>query len=165
MAAPFAIALDLTAGLDAARTPADAGRLLFGALSPYGLRGLFAGSFPRLPEDRLADIVDGLDVYARMPVPGWLDSYYRRRLDEGNPVILAPGRRTSPFRWSRPGYSDLEGWAGLDLARELGLEDGLAVPWHGPGVSGSSALASSGFASRQTSSARWSWRRCSPSFA
>ncbi|WP_439575203.1 autoinducer binding domain-containing protein [Phreatobacter sp.] len=133
MASPFTAALDLTGALDAAATTDEVGRQLFAALAPYGLRGLFAASFPRLPEDRLADIVDGLDLYTRMPVPGWLDSYYRRRLDDGNPVILAPGRRASPFRWSQPGFADLEGWAGLDLARDLGIEDGLAVPWHGPG--------------------------------
>lgn len=133
MASPFSTALDLTGAIDGAGSPAEVGRMLFAALAPFGLRSLFAGSFPRLAESRLEEIVDGHVVHARMPVPGWLDSYHRRGLDHGNPVILAPGRRASPFRWSQPGFADLENWAGLDLARDLGIEDGLAVPWHGPG--------------------------------
>lgn len=119
--------------LDLARTTASVGRILFEGLTPYGVRGLFAGSFPILPPAALGDIVAGAVVYAQISPQGWQSSYSRQGLDEGNPVILALGRTISPFRWSEGGVDALKGWKGLDLARQLGVEDGLAVPCREPG--------------------------------
>lgn len=104
------------------------GRSLLQALAPLGIRGMFAGSFPAGPAARLADLVAGCEVLAQISPPGWLSAYARRKLDAGNPVILAPARTTAPFLWSDGGLPALRGWRGLDLARELGIGDGLAVP-------------------------------------
>ena len=110
-----------------------AGLVLRQALAPFGSCGFFAGSFPASPALPAERIVAGGRRYAQFSPPGWLDAYGRRGLDRGNPVIFAPARRVSPFRWSAPGFPDLEGWRGLRLARELGVQDGLAVPCHEPG--------------------------------
>lgn len=129
----FTLALDLVGGLDRAGSPAAAGQILRQALQPLGLSGLFAGSFPSSPLLPTARIVAGTRRYAQFSPPGWLDAYARQGLDAGNPVIFAPARRVSPFRWSDPGFPELAGWRGLHLAREIGIEDGLAVPCHEPG--------------------------------
>lgn len=110
-----------------------AGLVLRQALVPFGNCGFFAGSFPASPALPAERIVAGGRRYAQFSPPGWLDAYGRRGLDRGNPVIFAPARRVSPFRWSAPGFPDLDGWRGLRLARELGVQDGLAVPCHEPG--------------------------------
>ncbi|WP_131856802.1 LuxR family transcriptional regulator [Bosea sp. BK604] len=126
-------ALELIAGFEAEKTPSAVGLSLRNALQPFGARGFYAGSFPRsqtLPTGRM---VEAGRRYAQFSPPGWLDAYARQGLDRGNPVIFAPARRHSAFRWSAPGFPDLENWRGLDLARELGFADGLAVPCHEPG--------------------------------
>lgn len=133
MTTAIARALDLVAAIETAPTAQAVGRALLEALRPYGARGIFAGSFPILPERRAEDVVAGRHVFAQVSPAGWLDGYQRRSLDPRNPVIFGPARRAGAFRWSDPGFDDLRGWAGLDLAREVGVEDGLAVPWHGPG--------------------------------
>jgi DNA-binding CsgD family transcriptional regulator len=109
-----------------------AGLILRQALSPLGSCGFFAGSFPASPALPLERIVAGGRRYAQFSPPGWLDEYMRRGLDRGTPVSFAPARRVSPFRWSAPGFPELTGWRGLELAREIGVEDGLAVPCHEP---------------------------------
>ncbi len=118
--------------LETAHTPAAVGRVLFDGLGRYGIRGLFAGSFPRLPMGALREMVDKVTIYAQISPQGWRDTYARRGLDKGNPVILALGRTSMPFRWSEGGVASLRGWAGLDLARELDMEDGIAVPCREP---------------------------------
>lgn len=110
-----------------------AGLVLRQALQPLGLCGFFAGSFPSSPALPAARVVAGARRYAQFSPPGWLDEYHRQKLDHGNPVIFAPARRVSPFRWSDPGFPELASWRGLDLAQEMGIEDGLAVPCHEPG--------------------------------
>lgn len=110
-----------------------AGLVLRQALAPFGNCGFFAGSFPASPILPVERIVAGGRRYAQLSPPGWLEEYTRLGLDRGNPVIFAPARRVSPFRWSDPGFPDLMDWRGLKLAREIGLQDGLAVPCHEPG--------------------------------
>lgn len=121
-------ALDLTNKWDKARTADEVARGLLTALDPWGAKGLFAGSFPILPFGRLDQIVAGTDILAQRSPPGWQAAYARRGLDRGNPVILAAGRTNAPFRWSEGGVPKLKGWRGLLLARELGIEDGIAIP-------------------------------------
>ena len=133
MTSAFVRALDLASRFEAAATAEAVGRQFIEAIRPLGARTLFAGSFPILPEWRLDDIVAGRQVLAQFAAPGWIESYFRRGLDRKNPVIFAPLRRTGSFRWSAPGFADLDGWAGLGLCREMGIEDGLAVPCHSPG--------------------------------
>ena len=133
MTSAFVRALDLASRFEAAATAEAVGRLLIEALRPLGGRTLFAGSFPILPEWRSGDIVTGRQVLAQISAPGWIDSYYRRGLDHNNPVIFATLRRADNFRWTAPGFRDLDNWPGLALSREIGIEDGLAVPCHGPG--------------------------------
>lgn len=133
MTSAFVRALDLAARFEAAATAEAVGRLLIEAVRPLGARTLFAGSFPRLPEWRLDDIVAGRHVLAQLSAPGWIEGYHRRGLDRNNPVIFAPLRRAGSFRWTASGFADLDTWPGLALCREMGIEDGLAVPCHGPG--------------------------------
>ncbi|MCZ0733304.1 helix-turn-helix transcriptional regulator [Phreatobacter sp. AB_2022a] len=133
MTSAFVRALDLASGFETAATAEAVGRQFIAAIRPLGARTLFAGSFPILPEWRLDDIVAGRRVLAQFAAPGWIEGYSQRGLDRKNPVIFAPLRRTGSFRWSAPGFADLDNWAGLGLCREMGIEDGLAVPCHGPG--------------------------------
>lgn len=128
----FARALDLVGGLERAASPVAAGLVLRQAVAPFGVCGLFSGSFPASPVLPPERVVAGGRRYAQFSPPGWQEEYARLGLDEGNPVIFAPARRVSPFRWSAPGFSDLDGWRGLKLAHELGVQDGLAVPCHEP---------------------------------
>jgi LuxR family quorum sensing-dependent transcriptional regulator len=121
-------ALDLATKWEQARSTEQVARGLIAALAPMGAMGFFAGSFPILPFGTLAQIVAGCEVLAQKSPPGWQAAYAKRDLDHGNPVILAPGRINAPFRWSEGGDPRLKGWRGLLLARELGIEDGLAVP-------------------------------------
>lgn len=108
------------------------GRRLLDALRPLGARALFAGSFPRLPARRFRDILADRRILAQFSLPGWVDQYEVRDLDRGNPVILATPHLTRPFSWSDGGLPQLRGWAGIDLAREIGAGDGIAVPVHRP---------------------------------
>ncbi|WP_181832673.1 helix-turn-helix transcriptional regulator [Bosea caraganae] len=126
------LALELISGLAAAATPEAAGLVLRDALAPLGARGFFAGSFPNSQAMAVPRLVAKRRLYAQFSVPGWLDAYAREKLDRGNPVILAPARRHSAFRWSDPGFGDLENWRGLAVAREVGIADGFAVPCHEP---------------------------------
>ena len=119
-------------GLERAASPMAAGLVLRQAVAPFGVCGFFAGSFPASPVLPVERIVAGGRRYAQFSPPGWQEEYARLGLDEGNPVIFAPARRVSPFRWSEPGFPDLDGWRGLRLARDIGVQDGLAVPCHEP---------------------------------
>ncbi len=121
-------AFDLIGELDAATSAREVGHRLVTALAPLGARGIFAGSFPGHTSIGLHERVAQAQVLAQISPAGWQDNYAQRGLDEGNPVILAPGRTIRPFRWSEGGLSSLRGWKGLDLARELKIEDGLAIP-------------------------------------
>jgi DNA-binding CsgD family transcriptional regulator len=121
-------ALELTYQWDKARSADEVARRLLTALRPLGARGLFAGSFPILPFGGLDQIVSRAEVLAQRSPAGWQAAYARRKLDRGNPVILAAGRTNAPFRWSEGGDPRLKGWRGLLLARELGIDDGFAVP-------------------------------------
>lgn len=111
-----------------ARSANEVAANLLSALAPMGAIGLFAGSFPILPFGTLDQIVGGCEILSQRSPAGWQEAYAARDLDRGNPVILASGRISAPFRWSEGGHPQLRGWKGLALARELGIEDGLAVP-------------------------------------
>lgn len=124
----FAQTEDIITRLEAAPTAMEVGHSLLQALAPLGIRGMFAGSFPAIPAAGIAELVAQCEVLAQISPQGWLDAYARRDLHPGNPVILAPPRTTAPFLWSEGGLPALRGWRGLNLARELGMEDGLAVP-------------------------------------
>jgi LuxR family quorum sensing-dependent transcriptional regulator len=124
----FAQTEDIIARLEEAPSAMAVGHSLLHALAPLGARGMFAGSFPAMPAARITELVAGCEVLAQISPPGWGDAYARRDLNPGNPVILAPARTTAPFLWSEGGLPVLRGWRGLSLAKELGMEDGLAVP-------------------------------------
>jgi LuxR family transcriptional regulator, quorum-sensing system regulator BjaR1 len=124
----FAQTEDIIARLEEAPTTMAVGHSLLHALAPLGVRGMFAGSFPVMPAARITELVAGCEVLAQISPHGWRDAYAHRDLHPGNPVILAPTRTTAPFLWSEGGLPSLRGWRGLNLARELGMEDGLAVP-------------------------------------
>lgn len=121
-------ALDLASAWDQAQSTEEVARSFLAALEPMGARGFFAGSFPLLPRAALGAIVSGREVLAQKSPPGWQAAYARKNLDHGNPVILALGRTNVPFRWSEGGHPELRGWKGLLLAKDLGVDDGFAVP-------------------------------------
>ena len=126
-------ALDLADLVDQAPSVPIAGRRLLGHLKSIGACSLFVGSFPRLPATRLPDIVRGRRLILSMPVSGWAEAYAAGGYDHGNPVILAPLSTTKPFRWSEGGLPRLRGWAGMNMAKALGVDDGIAIPCHRPG--------------------------------
>jgi DNA-binding CsgD family transcriptional regulator len=130
---------DIITRLDKQPTPRAVGETLLQALSAFGVRGMFAGSFPAVPQARIT----GYEILAQFSPRGWQDAYARRQLHDGNPVIHALGRTTRPFRWSEGGVPALKGWKGLNLARELGIADGLAVPT--PELAGRLGVMSIGF--------------------
>lgn len=132
MISPVAQALDIVAGFDRLSSSREVGRGLLEALRPFGARTIYAASFPLQPGMMAADYIAGRRLLAQITPPAWLSGYQPRNLHLNNPVIFAPVRRSTPFRWSNPGFKDLENWAGLDFARDLGIEDGITVPCHGP---------------------------------
>ena len=133
MTAPLLQALELTTALDGASTADEVGSAFFAALEQFQPTGLYLGSFPAMHQWPPQRILDGCRHYTQISPPGWQEAYASRRLDHRNPVIFASARRSTAFRWSDPGYEDLKGWKGLELARECGTDDGLAVPCHTPG--------------------------------
>lgn len=132
MVSPVAQALDIVADFDQLTTSREVGRSLLDALEPFGARTIYAASFPLRPGTTVQDYLAGRELLAQITPPAWLAGYQPRNLHIGNPVIFAPARRATSFRWSEPGFADLENWAGLDYARDLGFEDGISVPCHGP---------------------------------
>lgn len=133
MISPVAQALDIVADFDQLSSSREVGRSLLEALRPFGARTIYAASFPLQPGMTAAEYIAGRRLLAQITPPAWLSGYQPRNLHLNNPVIFAPLRRSTPFRFSNPGFKDLENWAGLDFARDLGIEDGLTVPCHGPG--------------------------------
>ncbi|MBR2691826.1 MAG: autoinducer binding domain-containing protein [Aquamicrobium sp.] len=132
MISPVAQALDIVADLDKAKSSREVGRLLLDALMPFGARTIYAASFPLRPGISVKDYIAGRELLAQITPHAWVSGYQPRNLHLNNPVIFAPMRRASSFRWSEPGYDDLKNWAGLEFARDLGIEDGITVPCHGP---------------------------------
>lgn len=132
MVSPVAQALDLVADLDTARSSDEVGRRLLDALRPFGARSLYAASFPIPVGVTTEEFIAGRHLFAQLSPKGWVDNYASRGLHRSNPVLFAPPRRATAFRWSDPGFNDLKDWPGFALARDLGVEDGFAVPCHGP---------------------------------
>lgn len=125
-------ALDLAERFDAAPTAEAVGRLLLSSIRHYGARSIFAASFKAPPAKKVEEFAAERHLFVQQSPRGWVEAYYQRGLHTRNPVVFASARRASAFRWSEPGFDDLKGWAGFALARDLGIEDGLTVPCHGP---------------------------------
>ncbi len=132
MISPAAQAMDRLADLDKATSTRAVGRLLLDAIEPFGARSVFSASFPLRPGSTAKEFIAGRDLFVQISPRGWVDGYHRHGLHARNPIIFAPTRRATAFRWTDPGFDDLKGWAGFELARELGIADGIAVPCHGP---------------------------------
>lgn len=133
MMASVTRALDLSARFDTAPTAEAVGRLLLAAVAPYGARSIFSASFKVPPCKKVEDFAADRHLFAQQSPRGWVEAYYQRGLHTRNPVIFASARRATAFRWSDPGFDDLKNWPGFDLARDLGIQDGLTIPFHSPG--------------------------------
>lgn len=122
----------MVAAFDKATSTRAVGRLLLDAIEPFGARSIFSASFPLRPGSTAKEFIAGRDLFVQISPRGWVDGYHRQGLHSRNPIIFAPTRRATAFRWTDPGFDDLKDWAGFALARELGITDGFAVPCHGP---------------------------------
>lgn len=133
MSAAVARALDLSARFETAPTAETVGRLLLAAIASYGARSIFSASFRVPPHKNVEDFTADRHLFVQQSPRGWVEAYYQRGLHTRNPVIFASARRATAFRWSDPGFDDLKNWPGFELARDLGIDDGLTIPFHTPG--------------------------------
>lgn len=130
------LALRLTTPMEEAATPQEAGLRLLDALAPLGARTVFAAAFSLPVPGDVAGFHASRRLFAQKSPYGWIDGYFRLGLHDGNPVVFGAARRATAFKWSDPGYDDLENWRGLHFARDLGIADGICVPCHGVGLQG-----------------------------
>jgi LuxR family quorum sensing-dependent transcriptional regulator len=133
MMAAVTRALDLSARFDTAPTAETVGRFLLASIASYGARSIFSASFKVPPSKKVEEFTAGRHLFAQQSPRGWIEAYYQRGLHTRNPVVFASARRATAFRWSDPGFDDLKNWPGFDLARDLGIGDGLTIPFHVPG--------------------------------
>ncbi|MBI1213331.1 MAG: hypothetical protein GC190_17845 [Alphaproteobacteria bacterium] len=132
-------AFQLLDGVENAASAADAGRVFFSKLRALGFGAIFARSHAITADDPREYI------YYRETPKGWNDVYAQRGFAQTNFVTRGARRRASPFVWSsvsgleeRHKPSDREMWAVL---HDFGLNDGIAIPSHGPGYLGVISLA------------------------
>ena len=120
-------ALDLIEIGLSASTASAAGRAFFHALSPFGVKAIYARAY-RGPSGG----GDGEHIYCRVSPPGWESLYAEKRFQSANFLTREVRRRGSPFKWSDISLvNDAERELAHVLA-ESGFGDGLAIPCHGP---------------------------------
>jgi DNA-binding CsgD family transcriptional regulator len=109
-----------------ANSAAEVGRSLYQALRPYGIRALFSRS-------HCTDGPGNEYVYARISPTGWEALYDEKRLRGADFLPREVRRRSAPFRWSdieflTPAEREIN-----EIVRDFNINDGIAVPVHGPG--------------------------------